>query len=364
MEFKIGKSVLEKNLNTIVRLIPPKSTYTVLQNIILAADNNALSIEGTDLDIFVKKSIPAQVKADGKVLVPGKKILEIAREANAEELTFKLKELNLQIHSGNAHFNIPALDAQEFPEVPAFPTNHWFDVAVGDLSAMVDATVFMVSRDISRRPMNGILVQVKDGELRLVTTDGARLAFSKRQLKQKAGDYIIAPKVFELLDWEKPEEQLTIMTEERMIGFKYLDTQIMARLIEGPYPNYEAVIPKDFTGTCTVEKDILDGALKRVSLVANPNLKSVKFDFHEAGIVLSASSPDIGEAKEEVAAQYQGEKVGIWFNANFLLELSRHMNASEITIRLTSATTAAVMQPGGNDEQLYLLMPLRIDSYE
>jgi len=161
MEFKIGKSALEKTLSGVVRIIPPKSTYTVLQNIVMEAKENALSIEATDLDIFIKKEVPATVKESGKVLIPGKKILEITRESSTEEIGFKLKELNLQISAGNAHFNIPSLDYQEFPEVPKFPEKKWFELKVGEVQEMVDATVFMVAKDISRRPMNGVLIQLK-----------------------------------------------------------------------------------------------------------------------------------------------------------------------------------------------------------
>lgn len=161
-----------------------------------------------------------------------------------------------------------------------------------------------------------------------------------------------------------PKEKIEVYIEERMIGLKFLDTTIIGRLIEGPYPNYEGVIPKTFVGNCTIEKGLLDGALKRISLVAPPNVKSVKFDFANNGIMLSSSSPDIGEAKEEVPCSYEGEKMGVWFNANYLLEIFRHVITDSIVIQLTSPSTAALVKPKSGDNILYLLMPLRIDSYE
>jgi len=364
MEFRINRNVLEKTLNGIVKLIPPKSTYTVLQNIIIEAKSKKLSIEGTDLDVFVKKVIPAEIKEEGKVLLPGKKILEITREANVEELSFKLKELNLQILAGNARFNIPALDYQEFPEVPKFPEKKWFEMSLGEVEEMMATTIFMVSKDLSRRPMNGILIHLKDNCLRFVSTDGARLAMNKKELKQSDGEVIIGTKVFELIDFDKPEEKVAFFNEERMVGIKYMDTTIISRLIEGPYPNYDGALPKKFSGKCSVEKDLLDGALKRMILVAPPQIKSVKFDFHDKGIVLSAASPDIGEAKEEVPSAYDGEKLSVWFNASFLLEIIRHINGNGLDFQLTSATTATLLQPKDADNLLYLLMPLRIDSFE
>jgi len=364
MDFRVNKDVLAKTLANVVKIIPPKSTYTILQNIIIEAKGKNLSIQATDLDIFIKKIIPAEIKEGGKVLIPGKKILEITREANTNDIAFKLKELKLQIAAGNARFNIPSLDYQEFPEVPQFPQNKWFEVSIGEIQEMVDSTVFMVARDMSRRPMNGILVQLKDNELRVVTTDGARLAMNKREEKGPDGELIVATKVFDLIDYGKPEEKLEIFSEERMMGIKLMDTTIIARLIEGPYPNYEGVIPTAFSGTCTIERETLDGALKRVALVASPHIKNVKFDFHEKDIVLSASSPDIGEASEEVPCVHEGEKLGIWFNANFVLELLRHISSNDTIFQLTSQSTAAVIKAKGYENLMYLLMPLRIDSWE
>ncbi len=364
MEFTIKRNLLSKTLTNIVKIIPPKSTYTILQNIIIEAKGKKLYIQATDLDIFIKKVIPAAVKGEGKVLIPGKKILEITKESNIDDITFKLKELKLQIKAGNAKFNIPSLDYQEFPEVPKFPDKKWFSMSTGELAEMVGTTIFMVARDMSRRPMNGILVQAKGGELRMVTTDGARLAKSTKTGDAPDGELIVATKVFDLLDYGENEETLEVFTEERMMGVKFADTTVIARLIEGPYPNYEAVIPTSFSGTCTIQKEILDGALKRVSLVASPHIKNVRFDFQEGGIKLSASSPDIGEAREDVPCTYEGEPVGLWFNAQFVLEILRHLTTDDIVFQLTSQSTAAVVVPKDVENLMYLLMPLRIDSWE
>ncbi len=366
MEFKISRSLLEKILQNIVKLIPPKSTYTVLQNIIIEAKENKIFIEGTDLDTFIKKFTKAEVKKEGKVLISGKKLLEITREANVEELNFKLKELNLEISAGNAHFNIPALDYQEFPEIPKFPEKRWFEITIGEFTTQIDSTIFMVSKDISRRPMNGALIQVKEDTLNMVTTDGARLALYKKSLSGGApsGEVIVSPKVFDLIEYDIPEERVEVFIEERMVGLKFLNTSIIARLIEGPYPNYEGVIPRAFIGICSVEKPFLEGALRRVSLVASPNLKNVKFDFKRDNVLLSAASPDIGEAKEEIPCKYEGEEISIWYNAGFFLELLRHINTEEAVIQLTSATSATLIKPKEGESLIYLLMPLRIDTYE
>jgi DNA polymerase-3 subunit beta len=364
MEFKVDRKTLSKTLNNVVKIIPPKSTYTILQNIIMEAKDKNLYIQGTDLDIFVKKIVPAEVKEEGKVLIPGKKILEIARESYVDAISFKLKELKLQISAGNAQFTIPSLDYQEFPEVPEFPEKKWFDLSIGEVETMVQSTVFMVAKDMSRRPMNGILLQVKNKQLRMVTTDGARLAVNKKEKKEPNGELIVATKVFDLVDYDKAEENVEIYAEERIMGMKFMDTTVIARLIEGPYPNYEGVIPKSFTGNCTVEKDILEGALKRVALVASPHIKNVKFDFKADHITLSASSPDIGEAQEDIACLYEGETVSIWFNANYILEILRHLSATDVVFNLTSQSTAAVIKTKESDDMIYLLMPLRIDSWE
>ncbi len=364
MEFKINRSDFEKILNTIVKLIPLRSSHTVLQNTILEIKDNNLSIEGTDLDIFIKKTIKCDAKKEGKALLPGKKLLEIAREARVDELVFKLKEPNLFIHAGRAEFNIPSFDYHEFPELPAFPAKKWITLTISDMNEMVGSTIFMVSKDLSRRAMNGAFLQLKNETLSMVTTDGARLALYKKEQKGDNGELIIPPKLFDLLDLNKPEETLELYQEERLMGIKFSSTSIVARLIEGPYPNYEAVIPKAFSSTCVVEKDMLEGALKRVSLVSSPTVKSVKFDFSKENLMLSASFPDIGEAKEDISCQYEGDKITIWYNAGFLLEIMRHIPTDEMVFQLTSSSTASLIKPKDAENLIYLLMPLRIDSYE
>jgi DNA polymerase-3 subunit beta len=364
MEFKIKRDELAKILSNITKIIPPKSAYTILQNIIIEAFDGRIEIQATDLDIFIKRTINADVKEKGKVLIPGKKILEITREASTEFMNFKLKELKLEIRAGKAHFNIPSLDYQEFPEVPDFPKTKWFDFNLGDFEDMIATTTFMVARDMSRRPMNGLLVQVKKNQLRIVATDGARLALHNHEQKASAGELIVATKVFDLIDFDNPEEKLEVFSEERIMGLKYLDTMIIARLIEGPYPNYEGVIPAEFSGTCAIERELLEGALKRVSLVAQPHLKNVKFEFSGKNIALSASSPDFGEANEDVPCVYEGNAVEIWFNAGFILELFRHLKTMDVIFQLTSQSSAAIVRPKGNESLMYLLMPLRMDSWE
>jgi DNA polymerase-3 subunit beta len=364
MEFKIKRNTLAKTLGNVVKIIPPKSTYTILQNIIIEAKGKNLLIQATDLDVFVKKVIPAEVKEEGRVLIPGKKLLEITRESSIDDIAFKLQELKLHIVAGNAKFSIPSLDYQEFPEVPQFPEKKWFDLTVAEAQTMVESTIFMVAKDMSRRPMNGILLQMKDDELRVVATDGARLAMHTLEKQAPKEEIILATKVFELIDVDDPEEKVELFAEERMMGIKFADTTVIARLIEGPYPNYEGVIPKTFVGNCTIERDVFEGALKRVALVASPHIKNVKFDFNENKIRLSASSPDIGEAQEQVSCLYDGEPLGVWFNANYVLEILRHISTADVTLQLTSTSTAALVKPKDVGNLTYLLMPLRIDSWE
>ncbi len=364
MDFRIDKNTFERTLSNVVRIIPPKSPYTILQNIIIEAKNKQLLIQATDLDIFIRKVIPVEVKDEGKVLISGRKILEIVRASNADSIHFKLKELKLLVTAGNARWTIPSLDYQEFPEIPQFPQKKWFDIRNTDLQDMVETTAFMVARDISRRPMNGLLIQAKNKELRFIATDGARLALNKLEKKAEAGDIIVAAKTLDLIGFGKSDENVDFYAEERMMGVKYVDTEIISRLIEGPYPNYEGAIPKEFKGKAIIEKDLLEGALNRVSLVAPPHIKNVRFDLAENKILLAASSSDFGEAKEEIPSLYEGEKLSVWFNAAYVMETMRHLRSNEVILQLTTATTAALVNAKDNDNLLYLLMPLRIDSWE
>ncbi len=378
MKFVIPRVSLQENLSRVTSIIPTKSTFTVLQNILLETSKNKISIQGTDLEMFIKREFTCDVSEEGKVMVPGKKIIEILRETDEEVLNFNLSGQLLKIEAGKTVFNLPYLDPQEFPEMPKLPNKVWFKIEFAQLNRMVEATGFSVARDVGKGAMTGILIQLKGKELRMVSTDGHRLSFIKDdQLKietkeRTEGEIIVPPKVFELMSDINGDEKIEIRLgeegrgEESLIGFSFASTTIVSRVIQGPFPDYEKVIPTSFTGEVRVQKSHLEGALRRVGLFSNRFTRAVKISFpNRETLNIYASTPEEGEAREDVSCSFQGGEITIGFNAGYLLEVLKHIRADEISLNFTSPATAALIKGVGDSgaDNLYLIMPLRMESW-
>ncbi len=380
MNFSISRETLQVNLSKVISIIPSKSTFTVLQNILFEAGKNRLSIQGTDLEVFIKRDFTCEIAQEGRIMVPGKKILEILRETKEEFIKFSMTGQVLKIEAGKSLFSIPYLDPQEFPEMPKLPTKTWFKIEANQLNEVVISTIFSVARDVAKGAMTGLFVQQKNKELRMVSTDGHRLAFVKHtppkaEFKSSGrNEIIVPPKVFELMGDIAENETVEVRIgeeskgEESLIGFSFANTTIVSRVIQGPFPDYEKVIPSSFSGEVKIEKEILEGALRRIVLFSNHFTKAVRFSFPAPDTLnIYAATPDIGEAKEDVSCSYQGSEMTIGYNAAYFLEILRHIVSKEISINFTSPSTATLVKQSGEaeagTEKIYLIMPLRIESW-
>jgi len=377
MIFSISRELLLTNLAKVISIIPSKSTFNVLQNILFETTKNKLSIQGTDLEVFIKRDFECEVAEEGKVMVPGKKVLEILRETREESLKFALAGQVLKIEAGKTLFSIPYLDPHEFPEMPKLPTKTWFKVEAGKLNNMVSATIFSVARDVAKGAMTGIFVQLKNKDLRLISTDGHRLSFTKKSdgfKESQRGEIIVPPKVFDLVSDLGEDESVEIRTaeegkgEESLLGFSFANTTIVSRVIQGPFPDYEKVIPTSFSAEVKIDRESLEGALRRIALFSNHFTRAVKLSFPSGETMnVYASTPDVGEAKEDVRCSYQGGDMAIGFNAAYLLEILKHITTAEISVQFTSPATAALVKPCGEVdpglEKIFLLMPLRIENW-
>jgi DNA polymerase-3 subunit beta len=377
MIFTISRELLLSNLAKVISIIPSKSTFNVLQNILFQTTKNKLSIQGTDLEVFIKRDFSCDVADEGKVMVPGKKVLEILRETREESLKFSLAGQVLKIEAGRTLFSIPYLDPQEFPEMPKLPTRTWFKIPAGKLNRMVSATIFSVARDVAKGAMTGIFVQIKNKELCLVSTDGHRLSFTRNRdgLKEnQGGEIIVPPKVFDLVSDLGEDEGVEIRTaeegkgEESLIGFAFANTIIVSRVIQGPFPDYEKVIPTSFSAELKIARESLESSLRRAVLFSNHFTRAVKLGFPSGETMnVYASTPEVGEAKEDVQCGYQGSEMAIGFNAAYLLEILKHITTAEVSVHFTSPATAALVKPCGEVdpglEKIFLLMPLRIENW-
>jgi DNA polymerase-3 subunit beta len=367
MKFTITRERLHEGLIAVAPSVPAKTTLPVLSNILLEASSEGVRLSGTDLDIAVSTVVPAEVDATGAVTIPAKKLLEIVRELPSVAIRVTAAgEQRVNLECGRARFKLLGIPREEFPSFPPVNFKDAWTVASLDLLKLVNHVSFAASTEESRPILNGVLWQLKPDVMRMVATNGHRLA--KMDVPASGGrqpsELIVPPKALEQVRrLFGPADQVEIARSDNHLGFKSGTTLVFTRLIEGPYPNYEQVIPKDNDRACTVEKDSLSGALRRVGVVASDQTHRVRLQFSGGTLKLSVNTPDLGEAHDELAVTYDGDALEIGFNANYLLEILKFMPTDEVRFTFKAPERAATVEPVGWDDPasyVCLVMPLRL----
>ena len=366
MKFTITREKLHEGLGAVAASIPSKTTLPVLSNILVEATKDGLRLSGTDLDIAVSTIIPAQVDQEGATTLPARKLVEIVRELPSAAIRFTASgEQRVQIECGRSRFKLLGLSRDEFPAFPAVKFEGAWKVAANDLQKLIGHVAFAASTEESRPILNGVLWELRSDRMRMVATNGHRLARMDVPLKGSGqADLIVPPKALDQIRrLYKPEEEIEIARSDNHLGFRSAGTQVYTRLIEGPYPNYEQVIPKENDKIMTADKAALAAALRRMSIVASDQTHRIRMAFANGTCKLSVTTPDLGEAQEEMTVAYDGDPLEIGFNAAYVLEVLKYMPTDEVRMSFKAPERAATCEPVGWDDPasyLSLVMPLRL----
>ncbi len=366
MKFTITREKLHEGLGAVAASIPSKTTLPVLSNILVEATKDGLRLSGTDLDIAVSTIIPAQVDQEGATTLPARKLVEIVRELPSAAIRFTGSgEQRVQIECGRSRFKLLGLSRDEFPAFPAVKFVGAWKVAAKDLQKLIGHVAFAASTEESRPILNGVLWELRSDRMRMVATNGHRLARMDVPLKGSGqADLIVPPKALDQIRrLYKPDEEIEIARSDNHLGFRSAGTQVYTRLIEGPYPNYEQVIPKENDKIMTADKAALAAALRRMSIVASDQTHRIRMAFANGTCKLSVTTPDLGEAQEEMTVAYEGDPLEIGFNAAYVLEVLKYMPTDEVRMSFKAPERAATCEPVGWDDPasyLSLVMPLRL----
>ncbi|HVZ49612.1 MAG TPA: DNA polymerase III subunit beta [Gemmatimonadaceae bacterium] len=370
MRFTISREKLQEGLNAVASAVPSKTTLPVLGNLLVQTSEKGVRLSGTDLDIAVSTEVTADVEAAGGMTIPARKLSEIARELPPAPVKFASSgDQRVTIECGRSKFKLLGLPKSEFPAFPAVQFEQASRIPSGDLQKLISHTAFAASTEESRPILNGVLWELQSGLMRMVATNGHRLA--KMEVPAKVGsakgakgEFIIPPKALEQIRRLFPaEEELEVAHGENHVGFRSPFTSVYSRLIEGPYPSYEQVIPKDNDRVAIVDRQALTSALKRMSVVASDQTHRIRMAFNAAMLKFSVSTPDLGEAQDELPVRYTGDPLDIGFNAAYLLEILRYIPTDEVRMTFKAPERAATVEPEGwSDAAKYLclLMPLRL----
>jgi DNA polymerase III subunit beta len=368
MKLKITRDNLQQGLAAVGASIPTRTTLPVLSNILIDVGSDSIAMSGTDLDIAVSVTVAAEVDEPGSLTVPAKKLQEIARELPEHPVRMTTKGDRLELTCGRATFRLNGMPRDEFPTFPAVDFAQSWRVPGKLLHELIHQTSFAVSTEESRPILNGVLWQLGEDEMRMVATNGHRLA--RITVKTAAAgapriDLIVPPKALAQVErLFSGDDEIEVARSENHIGFRKDGTQVFTRLIEGPYPNYEQVIPKDNDKHAIADRNQLIQVLRRMAVVASDQTHRVRLGFTSNTVRFSVETPDLGEAHEDLEVEYGGEQLDIGFNASYLLEVLRYMPSDEIKLTFKAPERAATIEPAnvadGSPDYLCLVMPLRL----
>ena len=368
MKFTITRENLQQGLGAVAASIPTRTTLPVLSNILVEAEDGSVRLSGTDLDIAVSLSVPADVSDGGGITVPAKKLQELARELPEAPVKVTTKGDRFELECGRAKFRLNGLPKDEFPTFPNVSFAESWKIPARVLRQLINSTSFAVSTEESRPILNGVLWQFGESDMRMVATNGHRLARMRVPVSTPGApnaDLIIPPRALQQVDRLFGEDtEIEVARSENHLGFQDGGTRVFTRLIEGPYPNYEQVIPKDNDKSAVADRNALAQALRRMAVVASDQTHRVRMQFAPQLVRFSVETPDLGEASEELEVEYAGEPLEIGFNASYVLEVLRFMPTDEVKMSFKAPERAAVVEPQGGDgstpEYLCLVMPLRL----
>jgi len=369
MNLTITRQNLHQGLAAVSASIPSKTTLPVLSNILFDARDDAVWMSGTDLDVAVRIKVPAEVKEAGNLTAPGKKLQEIARELPDQPVEVTSRGDQIELRCGRSVFKLNGLPSEEFPSLPGVDFEEGWSITGKELQRLIHHTSFAVSTEESRPILNGVLWELRDGLMRMVATNGhrlARMAVPAGPSTATSADFIVPPAALQHIQrLFKSDDDLEVAREGNHLGFRSRGTEIYTRLIEGSYPNYEQVIPKDNDRVALVQKSSLESAVRRMAVVASDQTHRIRLQFEQDRVHLNVLTPDLGEGQDELELQFDGPELEIGFNANYLLEVLRYMPTEEVKLTFKAPERAATIEPAGaedgeNIDYLCLVMPLRL----
>jgi len=369
MQFEIQKNTLLKPLQLLANVVERRQTHPILGNILFILKDDDLSLTGTDSEVELIIHLKLDKFYDPlEITVPARKLMDICRSFSEEALlTFRVEESKIILTSGRSRFSLMTLPAIDFPKVASELKGLRLKSSANALRSLFEQTAFAMAQNDVRSFLNGTLIHVNKQTLTVVSTDGHRLALSKQSLLSELSEQlnIIVPRkgVSEIqhLLLDKEEMEITLSFDNQHIRLETEEFTLTSKLIDGRYPDYQKVIPKQSHLSVSVDRDLLKAALTRVSILSNEKARGVRLEFRQGYMRLLSNNPDQEQAEDEIEIDYAGESLDMSFNINYLLDVLGVLGAGLITIQLTDAAGSALIeQPQTHPNALYVVMPMRL----
>ena len=376
MKLSVSKDEMQEKLANIQNIVEKKNTMPVLSHFLLSAGKKGSYIIATDIETALKEPLTVTIEKEGKLCIPARKLFEIVREMEGELSFEAINEQWLRVKSGASDFKLACLPHTDFPAWPSGlggDTVEEISIDAPVLLEMVEKTLYSAGESDTRYTLNGLLFHVKpvNKTFTVVGTDGHRLALIIRPIETelKEEKRLIVPRkaVSELRRFlsTKPENngengKIKMSIGEKHVLFGVGEIQFLTRLIDGAYPNYENVLPQSNERKMSFGRDAFVRVLRRVSVMSRERASAVRFDLEEDKLTVLSSSPELGEAREEIAVDYKSDALTLGFNARYVLDVLGAMTSETVTFELQDPLSPVLVKEGGNEEYKCVIMPMRI----
>ena len=366
MKFKISRENLLKPLQQVAGVVERRQTLPILSNILLKLDDQQLSLTGTDLEVEMVALTEVVGSESGEITVPARKLLDICRELpDNADIEVSLNEQRLEIRAGRFKSHLSTLPAMDFPVVDKSETQQSATVDSQSLKELLELTGFAMAQQDVRYFLNGMLIEHGEGYLRSVATDGHRLAMNSLALDkaQASLGQVIVPRkgVLELQRLlAEFEENVSISIGSSHLCLEAGGYRLTTKLIEGRFPDYERVIPRNGDKTILANKQDLRRALNRTAILSNEKFRGIRVQFSSGLIQLTANNPEQEDAEESVPVEYTGPDLEIGFNVGYLLDVLNVVRGDEVKITVFDENSSALLEDPASENALYVIMPMKL----
>ena len=370
MKFIISSQSLLKQLQCIAGVLNSSNTLPILDNILFEIKEQVLTISCSDLESTITSKINIDAKSEGSIAIPAKILIDILKTFPDHPLTFSIDgNMSIEIASDYGKYKLSGFNGEEFPKSPIIESPSTVNISGFILQRAIEKTIFASGNDDLRPVMSGVFIQLSKNDVTFVATDAHKLVRYRKSKVSSSSDssFIVPKKPMNLLKGllSNFEDDVVINYNESNATFRFGDTILTCRLIDGKYPNYEAVIPNENPNILTIDRNIFLQSIKRVSIFANKTTHQVRLKINGSELNISAEDIDFSnEATERLTCSYKGDSIEIGFNSRFLIEMLNNMDTENVIFELSAPNRAGLLSPEQNEKEesiLMLVMPVMLN---
>lgn len=366
MKVRVEREAILPLLNLVVGVVEKRQTLPVLANLLIQASAGKLTCTGTDMEVELTGYLEAEIEAEGEITVPARKLLDICRALpDGSSIKFELKEDKMSVSSGRSRFTLSTLPAQEFPNSEQLDSLTEWDFEEGAFNELLNATAFAMAHQDVRYYLNGLLLEFQNGLLRAVATDGHRLALADLTaagLETDARQVIVPRKgVLELIRMLSGDAEMVKLALGRShVRLQKDGLRLTSKLIDGRFPDYEAVIPVGNDKAVEVDRIQLREALQRAAILSNEKYRGVRLEFESGKIRIIAHNPQQEEAVDEVEAEHEVNSLSMGFNVTYLMDALQSLESEKVKMLLRDANSSCLLTELESERYRHVIMPLKL----